>query len=141
MPLGNRSLLDPRMTTRLMDDWSSSCTIQIATGIGGTSLSGQRFPSSAWANVTGMTNIPCRIAAREDADPTDKEQRSALVTQQSVNRTIKLNGYFPTILPQTYRAVVDGVIYHIRGVEHDSERYSTRLLALNITPQNESGIP
>lgn len=63
-------------------------------------------------------------------------------TLESVlKRTVKLNGYYPTIQVRTHRAVVDGVAYLIRGVEHDSERYSTRLQVEVLKPQKEGSLP
>lgn len=142
MPIGNRSLLDPRLTSQIQEEWSSRCTIQsVVSPASSTQLSGQRFPALSYANVLGMVNIPCRIAPDQRISPTDTEKRTMETIEGVLKRTVKLNGYYPTIKARANRAVVDGTAYLIRGVEHDSERYSTRLQVEIVTPQKEGSLP
>lgn len=142
MSFGSRSLLDPRMQTALVEDWSSRCTIQITQiPASSTQPSGQHYPGLSYANQFGMVNIPCRIGAMQMDNASDNEHRSLESIESVLKRTVKLNGYYPAIQPRLHRAVVDGVPYMIRGVEHDSERFSTRLMVELIKSQTQQGLP
>lgn len=142
MPLGNRSLLDPRMTSQLQGHWSSYCTIQqVTVPASSTQASGQLFPALQYSNQLGMVNIPCRIAPDQYQTPTDNERKSMETAATVTKRTVKLNGYYPTIKPRNHRAVVDGVAYWIRGVESDSERAHTWLQCEMMLPHKEGSLP
>jgi hypothetical protein len=65
---------------------------------------------------------------------TDDEQRTQAVEAKIVRRTVKLNGYFPSIDTRRMVAKIDGILFHIRGVEADSMKYSTRLRLEILTP-------
>lgn len=82
--------------------------------------------------MAGMADIPCRIAPVSATNITDKEVRTESVQALYSLRELKLNGYYPLIQARVMLAHVDGVRYQIRGVEHDSEHFSTRLLVETI---------
>jgi hypothetical protein len=87
-----------------------------------------------WVNVPGLVNIPSMLAVFRPATP-DKaaEIRMPLSIDTSNYRHNLLNGYYPVIL-QKNRAVVDGTVYDVFAVEHDSQHTMTRL-ALRIYQQ------
>lgn len=125
------SILDPRLRVAIPEHWPSTCTIQTVNTT--VSASNEPVPSGA-TDVSTLKNIPCRIGPRIEVSVSDNEQRSDRVLEQFNRRQAKLNGYFPQIVPRLMQAVVDGVVYGIRGVEHDSERFSTRLNLENVEP-------
>lgn len=119
-----RSLVNPKLRAKLPEHWLSSCTIQSVTVT--LSESGQKVPYAA-SNVAGLVNIQCRMAPIIDARPTDEEIRTTGLRLEHSKRILKLNGYFPQIVNRAMQAVVDGVTFEIRGVEADSQSFSTRL--------------
>ena|ERR1017187_2357625 len=126
-----RALIDPRLVQAIPEMWPSLCTIQ---SIGfTTSASDQQIPSSA-TNITGMVDIPCRMAPIMLYRPTDDEIRTSEVEEVFERRQLLLNGFFPQIVNRIMQAVVDGVVWPIRGVESDSQRLNTRLKLEQITP-------
>jgi hypothetical protein len=126
-----RSILDPRLMGALVNVWPSRCTIQeIATS---DSDSGQPVPTGA-SDVSGHINLPCRLGPLVEIRPTDNASLSYGASGRFTRRQLKLAGYFPSINPDTMQAVVDGVTYPIRGIESDSQNFSTRLLLDLVTP-------
>lgn len=123
----------PLLATSLQGLWPSLCTIQIVEH--GLSPSGQTLVSDGVAIVPGLERLACRLSAIEDNRPTDDEVRAGDVLEQRQRRILKLNGYYPSIVPRQMQAEVDGVVYPIRGIEHDSEHFSTRLTLAVILPR------
>jgi hypothetical protein len=66
--------------------------------------------------------------------PTDDEIRTSEVEEVFERRQLLLNGFFPQIVNRIMQAVVDGVVWPIRGVESDSQRLNTRLKLEQISP-------
>jgi hypothetical protein len=126
-----RPLIDPRLRWDIPEIWPSKCTIQQITF---TQTASNQDIQSGVTDVTGMKNIPCLMAPLIELRPTDDESRIAQIEDRNQRRQIKLNGYFPTIVSRTMQAVVDGKIWPIRGVEHDSLHFSTRLKVEIVTP-------
>lgn len=119
---------DDRMYGRLQGHWPSVCIIRRLVYT--TSASNQRQVSS----YTTVLTVKCRISPKSDNRPTDDEVRTGAVQSQVVQRVVKLNGLFLNILVRDMDALVDGIAYPIMGVEHDSQRFSTRLYVEDINP-------
>ncbi len=64
----------------------------------------------------------------------DDEQRGKDILETYKLRTLTLNGYFPSIMPESMQAVIDGIIFPIRGIEHDGQHQNTRLKLEIINP-------
>lgn len=111
--------------------YPSRCTIQFVSKA--DTPSGQSVNSSGLP-VSGHLNIPCALGAFSKDTTTDNERRGPTVTEEFSRRICKLSGYYPAIVERQMRAVVDGVIYNIRGVESDSQHVSTRLYLEVIKP-------
>lgn len=126
-----RQLVDVRLGRDIPNHWPSLCTIQTVNFT--ASASNQPVPTSA-TSIAAKTNIPCRLSALIDIRPSDDEIRTTEVQEKKVERTCKLSGYYSDIEVRTQQAVVDGVTYQIRGVEHDSQQFSTRLRLEVIKP-------
>lgn len=126
-----RALLDPRLRGSIPDHWPSVCTILAVTYT--TNDDNQTIPSGVVA-VEGLVDIPCRIGPIIKERPTDDEIRTQDIYSDFTRRYLKLNKYCPEIMERIQQAVVDDVTYEIRGVEHDSERFSTRLRLEIIEP-------
>lgn len=124
-------LFHPLLHTALPTHWPSICTVQLVTYT--ITASRQQIPVGG-SNIAGMVNVQCRLGPIIFDRPTDNEIRTAAVTEQYVRRQLKLNGYFPQIVPRLHRVIVDGVVYPIRGVEEDSEHFSTRLTLEVVRP-------
>jgi len=78
-------------------------------------------PAEAWANLAGHVDIPCAIAPASA-----RERASASMTVAETTHTTILAGEYLTVTP-VHRAVVDGTVYDIVGVERDSHSTMTRL--------------
>ena len=124
-------LLDPRLRTALPVLWPSRCTIQTITTT--TSASNQLVPSGA-VDLAGHTEIECRVSPIVRERPTDDLQRGYAVQEYHLRRHANLNGYFPTITEVGMQAVIDGVVYPIRGVDTDGNHFITRLKLEVVTP-------
>jgi len=124
-------LLDPRLRTTIDGAFTSRCTI--ATPGFTTTVAKQKIPGTP-VPVSGLSSIACRIGPLIELRPTDTERRGAEVVKLVQVRQCKLNGYFPTIIANQHLAQVDGTDFPIIGVEHDGNRFSTRLRLQVITP-------
>lgn len=119
-----RSLLDPRLRTAIPEHWPSLCTIQTITYT--ANAANQLMPTGV-TNVSGMVNLQCRLGPIILSRPTDDEIRDTKVQEKYSRRNLKINAYLPQIQVRAMQAVVDGIVYPIRGVEGDSQQFSTRL--------------
>lgn len=126
-----RPLIDPRLRPMMDEMYPSRCTIRQVTYT--VTSANQRIASGA-TDVPGMVNLPCRLAPIIFVRPTADEIRDSKI-QESYDRTqIKINRYLPSIEQRDMYALVDGVIWPIRGVEADSSDFSTRLKLERIRP-------
>lgn len=118
-----RPIVDPRMTGKLGGFYPSVATIEQATETRDSFGS----PVLAWASVEGLSGIPCRVAPLTIQTPTfSNEAKLELLTYLTTTHHVALQGYYPQI-ETTMRAVIDGVIWDIQGVEHDGQGSTTRL--------------
>lgn len=124
-------IINKRLTHTIIGHFPSSCTIRTVTYT--TTAANQKVPSG-YADVLGLTNIPALLAPESDNTLVDNEVRDSSITSNYSRRRLKLNGYFPTIVAIRMVAVVDGVMYKIRGIEADSQSLLTRLRVEIITP-------
>lgn len=100
----------------------STCDIKAPSGV----FNASGAPDGNYSNVAGLTGIRCMRAPQSDIRIIATEMNS-LSEILSVNESrVLLDAYYPAILP-SYQAVVDGVAYDIKGVEHDSQSQMTRL--------------
>lgn len=105
----------------------SLCTVQQPDGV---FING--VPSGNYVNVSGLLNIPCMDAVPSTARVQATEVKALQEIMSKGLRHMLLNGYYPEStpdgqIPTNWRAVVDGVIYNILGVEHDSQNIMTRM--------------
>ena len=109
--------------------FSSLCTIQEA--FGSPDVLGQSDLVD-WADVDGLTDIPCMSAPLTIMKPSVGDERDApTFTADMDTFHVLLDGYYPQIL-QRYRAVIDGVAMDIKGVESDSQKIMTRMACKRI---------
>jgi hypothetical protein len=117
-------MIDPRMHQQVQEHFPSRVTIQQITYT--RSGANQKIPSGA-TDIAGLVGLPCRLGPIILLRPTDNEMRTQSVTSGIENRQCKINGYYPQITNKEMQAVVDGVTFPIRGVESDSNNFSTRM--------------
>jgi hypothetical protein len=125
-------LLHSKLQTNTPLHWPTTCTIQAYTFA--QSMAGQSLPTGL-TDVAGLADIPCRLAPYIENIITDPEMRSANVTETIRRRTAKLNGIFPTIDGIRMIALIEGIVYQIRGVDFDSQSFSTRLRLEVVKPR------
>ncbi len=125
-------LLDNRLRAAIDGAFTSRCTI--ATPDFTTNAAKQKVPDGNFTTVSGLANLACRISPLIELRPTDTERRGTEVIKLITVRQCKLNGYFPSIVADTHYAQVDGTNFPIIGVEHDGNRFSTRLRLQVVTP-------
>ena len=109
-------LIHPSLTTALKTSGhlGDTGTVQL-----GTESNTRGNPSKSWANVSGMVDIPCAIAAAS----VDEKRLPAYAER---THTALLDGDY-TIDPATHRFVANSVNYDVLGAEHDSQGITTRL--------------
>lgn len=119
-----RPLLDPRLASSLDNFNPARCTIQSVNIT--SSVAGQKTEGTP-TDVLGRVGLSCRIGPMVLIRPTDNENRTNRIQSAYQGRHLKFNGYYPDITVRAHQAVVDGIVYKIRGVEHDGAPFSTRL--------------
>jgi hypothetical protein len=107
---------------------TSLCTITVPPRApGDIDAGGAPDPAAPYTNLSGHVDIPCTAAALSSGDsvqPTEVKTLSEILAKNMLH--VLLGGYYPTIIAD-YRAVVDGIVYDIVGVENDSQGVQTRL--------------
>jgi len=105
--MNQTSFIDSRMVTALgTNHFPSSCDIQAAT----ESVNAGGEITRTWANVTGMTGIPCSVALSSGRKVNSGEIEYGITTHR-----ISLAGTYP-LITRLNRAVVAGVTYVIQYV-------------------------
>lgn len=117
------AIVSPAMLPALSAFYPSTVTIQASTitrGAAGSEI-------KAWADVTGLVDIPCTIAPLSvTRDTSTEEIRTAQQTYGVITHHMSLQGLYPTITNEM-QAVSGGTAYDITGAEHDSHSVMTRL--------------
>jgi hypothetical protein len=119
-----RALVDPRLRHALPDHWPVIARIEVITYTADDA--NQQIPSGVQV-IAGLEAVPARLGPIIQDRPTDDQERLIHATVTFKRRHLKLNGYYPSIPNEGAQAVVDNVAYPIRGVESDSQQFSTRL--------------
>ncbi len=117
------ALVHPRFLAGVAILFSDTCTIREPVR---TNAKGD--VTTAWDNVAGMENIPCRVS------PVDRgrEVRLPEMTYAVTTHYITLQGRYDAIEPH-YQAVVGGVEYDIEGIIGDGSDTMTRLAVRVVT--------
>ncbi len=108
--------------------FTSLCTIQQPSQ---ASLPGGADPNT-YTPVWGLINIPCYDSVPSTLRVQATEMKVLAEIMSKGLRHVLLNGYYPEAspdgqIPTNWQAVVDGVVYDILGVEHDSQNTQTRM--------------
>ena len=91
-----------------------------------------------WANIAGLTNIPCTAPPISDAKISATEARQLQEILASEFHHVLLAGHYPSLdqgwrgtgTPAgAWRVLVDGTAYELAGVESDSQGQMTRVTA------------
>lgn len=123
------ALVSPNLLSSLTTFYPDTVTIQSATVARGAAGSEVK----AWADVTGLVNIPCAIAPLSvTRDTSTLEVRAALQTYGVITHHMALQGLY-TGIDNTMQAVSGGITYDITGVEHDSHSAMTRVWLREVT--------
>jgi hypothetical protein len=106
----------------------SLCTLSAPDGNFGPSGA----PSNTYAPVSGLVNIPCMDSVPSIARVQATEVKELEDIMSKGYRHILLDGYYPEAspdgqIPTNWLATIDGVVYDLLGVEHDSQNTQTRL--------------
>ena len=120
-----RSLIHPRMLSKLGSFYPSRCSIQRAMVT--KDSYGQDIPS--WLDFGAYVNIPCAVSPSGGQEVTRPD-----MTVVVSSHTIALAGYCPAITT-AHRAVVDGTSYNILSVERDQLGSMTRLRCQIVAPE------
>ena len=110
-------LIHPDLMTSLTASghFGATGTVQVKTV---TNTKGN--PSESWADVSGLVDIDCAIAA------VAADENRAPAYAERTHKAL-LDGDYTTIDPTIHRFLSGGVGYNILGVEHDSQGATTRL--------------
>jgi len=104
----------------------SLCTIQAISG----NPNPDGTPSTVYADVPGLVNIPCMDAppSMERIQATEVKQVAEILAKGM--RHVLLGQCFldaPNWAGRGYQAIVDGVAYDLLGAENDSQSTQTRI--------------
>lgn len=129
MPLTS-SIIHPRLFRELGLFYPSVCTIRVKQASTLNSI-GEAEPG--WPELAGHVGIRCNIGTRAgNTQEQSSEVRISDSTYVSKDRHCSLDGYYP-LIDETMAAEVDGVMYDIRGVVHQSVLKQTKLMLEVIT--------
>lgn len=118
-------------------EFISVCTVQVCTNTPDATTGQIDLTDTGFASIPGVVNIACKRAP---------QSYSRILATQIVNTQISegvnffhvlLDGYFPQI-PEALasngqmRAVIDGVVHQLLGVESDSQKIMTRILCKQV---------
>lgn len=111
------ALIHPSLTAALTTSghFGDTGTVQL-----GTETNTQGNPSKSWADVSGLVDIPCAIAA-------DKVSEFRAPAYAERTHKALLDGNYTAIDPTIHRFVSGGVNYGILGADQDSQSATTRL--------------
>lgn len=92
-------------------------------------------PTGAYADVAGLTAVPCRNAPQSDIRVSSDEVKTVTDIQAGRYRHVLLNDCYPAVVagwPQGWRVTItdpNGVVtlYDLTGAENDSDSVQTRL--------------
>ncbi len=101
--------------------WPSLCTIQSFTY---TANAANQLIQTGTVNVN--VGIPCILVPDKNTASYDEKRAAGLISQFK-GAKCKLNAYLPNLDIRIYQAVVDGVVFQIRGVDADALDFSTEL--------------
>lgn len=120
-------IVHPNLLTRLTPSFFPSlCTVQ---SDGATRSASGAAVAPAWANVTGLVDIPCRMAPSTQTDQEVLAQAGIYTEHLSV---VALAGYYPTIT-EVMQVVVDDTARGIEYVRHDSQALATYLYVRTVS--------
>lgn len=83
-------------------------------------------PSGAFVAVTGLSGLTVMAAPISVARIQAEEKKALPQVAEYQFLHVFIPGYYPTI-QQNWRAVLDGILFEITGVEWDSQKTQTRL--------------
>jgi head-tail adaptor len=113
-------IMHPRLLQSLQRDFFTQlCTIRQNTPT--QNNVGQM--KDAWANVEGMTALPCRVGGISGG-----ERRTSAQTYLDATHKILIAGHYPSIT-EKQQALVDGQIYDIILPQASPDETVTRLIA------------
>jgi len=106
----------------------SLCTVEQPDNL----FSDSGFPSGNFLPISGVVNIPCTAPPPNVIRVQASEDKKLDGVQSIVPSHVLLNGYFvqipwAVVNRPALRAVIDGQIFEVLGVEHDSQKQMTRL--------------
>jgi len=122
-----RTIIHPKLFTEMPQFFPSRCSIyplvQVRNPLGELIAT----PPDEWLDGAEpiIEDIPCIIA--DLARPVETEIRTPDSTYIAVARRLMLSGFYPEI-DEHMRAVVDGVVYDIRGVDPSAVGSHTELV-------------
>ena len=101
-------------------------TAQAPTG----ALDASGVPTGAFADVAGLVDIRCTAPPTSEAKITATEAKQLFQIGSSEDRHVLLDAYYPTLdagWRAGWRCVIDGTIWDLLGVEHDSQFQMSRV--------------
>ena len=111
-------LIDDRLLTAIGDFFPAECDIQERTD----TLDAAHQPIPAWADIAGLTELPCRKAPSSGGEY--KRPDKTFATNVSI---IEIAGYYSDI-EVINRVVIGTDYYDILLIEHDGSSKLTRII-------------
>ena len=101
-------------------------TAQAPTG----ALDASGVPTGAFADVAGLVNIACTAPPKSEAKIVANETKQRFQIGSLEVKHVLLDAYYPTLdagWRAGWRCLIDGTVYDIDGVEHDSQGQMSRV--------------
>ena len=111
-------LIDDRLLTAIGDFFPTECDIQERTD----TLDAAHQPIPAWADIAGLTELPCRKAPSSGGEY--KRPDKTFATNVSI---IEIAGYYSDI-EVINRVIIGTDYYDILLIEHDGSSKFTRII-------------
>ena len=115
----------PMVYANEMQLFDSLCTVQEATNI--PDSTGQiDLTDTGYASIAGVVNVPCMRSPLSDSRIIATEVNRIEMSESTNLFHVLLDGYFPQV-PEalastgTLRAIIDGVVHQVLGVESSSQ--------------------
>lgn len=94
------------------------------------------FYSGNYQDVPGLVNLPCTAPPQSELRILAKEVKTTQLITDMAPLHVLLDKFYPTLDAGWrigWRVVIDGTIFDLQGVEHDSQSQMSRVLVLEVT--------
>jgi hypothetical protein len=131
------SHVHPRLVGHLLDNVFFEMTVTIQEPVSNRTPTGGTTSPGAWADVTGLVDIPARMGVPESSERQANERTTDWGRIDVNSYVIVLSGYYPQIQAHWRVLTDEGRKIDIRGVLSDSAKHITTVTGRDASPGGE----